>query len=208
MFITSLPMIVVVVVSALIFFGFLERVLERMRLTRIESIIILWSMLVASFLPNIPIYRGLQINIGGALIPLGIVVYLLWRADSHLERVRGLATILVVTVAVYTIDKFLPLEPGFLAFDIDPLYLPAFIAAAFAYITGRSRRSSFIGAVGGVVMLDILAWSENLIFYPGVIPIYLGGAGVLGSAVLAGVLAVFIAEIVGEIRERLVRGPV
>lgn len=207
MFITSFPMLLLIGLTVLVLLGFLERVLERMRLTRREAIIILGAMLAASFLPDVPLYRGLHINVGGAVIPLGIVAYLLMTADTQLERLRGIATILMVTAFVYIIDKFMPLEPGFISYDIDPLYLPAVIAAVFAYLTGRSRRSAFIGAVGGVLLLDFIAWVENLFMFPGVVPITLGGGGVLGSAVVAGVLAVFLAEIVGEVRERLQRGP-
>ncbi len=207
LFITSFPMLLLIALTAVVFLGFLERVLERMRLTRREALVILLAMLAASFIPDIPIYRGLHINIGGALIPLGILIYLLWTTDTQKERMRGLATILVAAAAVYVLDKFLPLEPGFISFDLDPLYMPAVFAAVFAYLTGRSRRSSFIGAVGSVILLDIFAWVENLFMFPGVVPVILGGGGVLGAAVVAGVLAVFLAEIVGEIRERLQRGP-
>ena len=207
LFITSFPMLLLIALTAVVFLGFLERVLERMRLTRREALVILLAMLAASFIPDIPIYRGLHINIGGALIPLGILIYLLWTTDTQKERMRGMATILVAAAAVYVLDKFLPLEPGFISFDLDPLYMPAIFAAIFAYLTGRSRRSSFIGAVGSVILLDIFAWVENLFMFPGVVPVILGGGGVLGAAVVAGVLAVFLAEIVGEIRERLQRGP-
>ena len=207
LFITSFPMLLLIALTAVVFLGFLERVLERMRLTRREALVILLAMLAASFIPDIPIYRGLHINIGGALIPLGILIYLLWTTDTQKERMRGMATILVAAAAVYVLDKFLPLEPGFISFDLDPLYMPAIFAAVFAYLTGRSRRSAFIGAVGSVILLDIFAWVENLFMFPGVVPVILGGGGVLGAAVVAGVLAVFLAEIVGEIRERLQRGP-
>ncbi len=206
MFITSFPLILVSLVSVLVFLGFLERVLERMRLTRTQAIIILWAMLLATFLPDIPLYQGLRINIGGAVIPLGILVYLLWTAEESRERWRALGTIIFTLLAVYFLDKFLPLEPGFISFDLDPLYQPAVFAAIFAYLTGRSRRSAFIGAVGGVMLLDVVAWLENVLFFPGVVPILIGGSGVLGTAVVAGVLAVFLAEIVGEVRERLARG--
>ncbi len=206
MFITSFPFILVSLISVLVFFGFLERVLERMRLTRMQAVGILLAMFLASFIPDVPLYRGLRINVGGALIPLGIIVYLIWTAEEARERWRALGTILFTVVAVYLLDKFLPLEPGFISFDLDPLYQPAVFAAVFAYAVGRSRRSAFIGAVGGVLLLDVVAWLENVIFFPGVVPIALGGAGVLDTVVVAGVLAVFLAEIVGEIRERIARG--
>lgn len=203
----SFPMLAVAAVSLLAYFGLLERVLERMRLSRGAAVAVLWAMLLASFVPSIVIYHGLQVNIAGTLIPFSVVVYLLWTADAGQEKIRGLVTILVVAAAVYFVDKLLPLEPGRLGLDIDPLYLPALIAAVFAYVTGRSRRSSFIGAIGGVMLLDVVTWVENTLLIPETVPITIGGAGMLGTAVLAGIAAVFLAEIVGEIRERIERGP-
>ncbi len=203
----SFPMLAVAAVSLLAYFGLLERVLERMRLSRGAAVAVLWAMLLASFVPSIVIYHGLQVNIAGTLIPFSVVVYLLWTADAGQEKIRGLVTILVVAAAVYFVDKLLPLEPGRLGLDIDPLYLPALIAAVFAYVTGRSRRSSFIGAIGGVMLLDVVTWVENTLLIPETVPIIIGGAGMLGTAVLAGIAAVFLAEIVGEIRERIERGP-
>ena len=90
-------------------------------------------------------------------------------------------------------------------FDIDPLILPALIAAAVAYTLGRSRRASFIGAFLGVLLVELLAWSENLRHGLGADTFILGGGGAWGAALFAGVLAVLLAEMVGEIRERLHR---
>ncbi len=206
MSITSFPFIALVAVAFLIFAGLLERVLERLRLNRSEAFAILFAILAGSFLPDIPLYRGLSINIGGALIPLGIIIYLLWTADTPKEKSRGILTMLLAAAAVYATDKFLPLEPGLISFDIDPLYLPAVIAAVFAYLAGRSRRSAFIGALGGVLLLDLFTWIESSLYFPGNAAVVLGGGGILGGAVLAGLLAVFLAEVVGEVRERLERG--
>ena len=70
MHITDLGLLSLLIVTILIYLGFLHRVLDRMRLTKLQALAILLSMLVAGFLPNIHIYAGLSVNIGGALIPL------------------------------------------------------------------------------------------------------------------------------------------
>ena len=56
---TSFPMIAVVAVSFLAYFGLLERVLERMRLSRGVAIAILWTMLLSSFVPSIYLFISL-----------------------------------------------------------------------------------------------------------------------------------------------------
>lgn len=206
MFVTNVGMLSLVIVTALIFLGFLHRVLDRMRLTKIQAVVILLAMLAAGFLPNIPIWGGLSINIGGAIIPVAVAVYLIVTADEKAEKRRALITSGVVAVVVYLTEKIMPLH-GELRFDVDPLFLPAIIAAVTAYLLGRSRRSAFIGGIFGVILTDLLAWSENLLLYQLHVPIVLGSTGVFGAAVIAGMGAVLLAELVGEILERVQGGP-
>ncbi|RJX29132.1 MAG: DUF1614 domain-containing protein [Dethiobacter sp.] len=201
----SLAITVLILLLVLIYLGFLERVLERMRLTRTQALLILLAMVLGGGLPVLPLARGLKINLGGMVILLIVVIYLVATADEKAERVRTLITITVTVVAVWIVDRLFPLEPGLFFLDIDPLYLPALVAAVVAYILGRSRRAAFIGAFLGVLFVDLIAWGENLVRGFGNVTVVLGGGGVFGAAVLSGVLAVLLAEIVGEIRERLHR---
>ncbi|MCL4463562.1 MAG: DUF1614 domain-containing protein [Firmicutes bacterium] len=207
MYTSNVGILILIVVTALVYFGFLHRVLDRMRLNKVEALVILLSMLAAGFLPNIPLLLGLSINIGGAIIPMVVAIYLIVTADEAAEKRRALITTGAVAVLVYLTDKILPVEPGALGFDLDPLFVPAVVAAATAYILGRSRRAAFVGGVFGVILTDIIAWVENLIIYQLHVPIVLGSTGIFGAAVIGGMGAVLLAELVGEILERLQGGP-
>lgn len=207
MYTSNFGVLTLIVVTALVYLGFLHRVLDRMRLTKVEALVILLAMLVAGFLPNIPLILGLSINIGGAIIPMAVSVYLIVTADEAAEKRRALITSGAVAVLVYLTDKILPIEPGALGFDIDPLFVPAVLAAVTAYILGRSRRAAFVGGVFGVILTDLMAWAENLILYRLHVPIVLGSTGIFGAAVIGGMGAVLLAELVGEILERLQGGP-
>lgn len=205
--VNNISILSLLIVTALLYLGFLHRVLDRMRLTKIEALVILLAMLVAGFLPDISIYRGLSINVGGALIPVAVALYLIFTADEAAEKRRALLTSGVVAILVFASDKLLPLEPGAAGFDIDPLFIPAILAAITAYLLGRSRRSAFIGGVFGVILTDLFAWGENLLFLQPDVPVVMGSTGVFGAAVIAGMGAVLLAELVGEILERLQGGP-
>ncbi|MBS3947952.1 MAG: DUF1614 domain-containing protein [Dethiobacter sp.] len=206
MFVTNLGMLILIVVTGLIFLGFLHRVLDRMRLTKGQALTILLAMLGAGFLPNIPLLGGLSVNIGGALVPIAVAVYLIVTADEAKEKRRALITSGVVAVVAYLSEKILPLH-GELPIDVDPLFLPAIVAAITAYVLGRSRRAAFVGGVFGVILTDVLAWSENWLLYQLHVPIVLGSTGVFGAAVIGGMGAVLLAELLGETLERIKGGP-
>ncbi len=206
LFVTNIGMLALIAVTALIYLGFLHRVLDRMRLTKVQALVILIAMLAAGFLPNIPLFGGLSVNIGGALIPAGVAVYLIITADEAAEKRRAFLTAGVVALLAYFSEKILPLHGDF-GFDLDPLFVPAVVAAVTAYLLGRSRRAAFIGGIFGVLLTDILAFSENIFLYQMHVPIVLGSTGVFGAAVIGGMGAVLLAELLGETLERLRGGP-
>lgn len=195
-----------ILLLALLYLGALERVLERMRLSGRQAFLILAAIIIGGVLPDITLARGLKINVGGMLVPLLVVIYLLVTADGKEEKYRALFAAVVTGLVCRAADHLLPANPGIGFFDIDPLFLPALIAAPVAYILGRSRRSAFCGAFLGVLLIEFLAWGENLRRGLDAGTFVLGGGGFRGAALFAGVLAVLLAETVGEIRERLHRG--
>lgn len=194
------------IVPMLIYLFLVHRVLNRMRIGPVESFFLVMAMLVGGFLPAISVWRGLSVNVGGMLIPLAISIYLIATADDPRERVRPLLVALLAGAVVWGLDRVLPsTPPGTFGYEFDPLYIPAVFAGIISYILGRSRRSSFIGGVGAILALDLFAWGETLIRSTYVVSITLGGAGVFDAALIAGVFAVLLAEIVGELRERAER---
>lgn len=203
----SPAVILLLLLLALVFLGLLHRVLDRMRLTKGQALAILGLMLVGGFLPDVALGRGFAFNIGGALIPLGVSLYLLATADTGLEKARGLLAAVATALVVWGLETVLPAQPGAGRLDIDPLYLPPLVAGLTAYLLGRSRRAAFIGGVLGIVLLDAAFWARSALLGVPTGPVVLGGGGVFGATVVAGVFAVLLAELIGEVRERLAGGP-
>lgn len=211
---TQLPigLIALIVVSFLIYFGLAHRVLDRMRLSDKAALGVIVALIVGSFI-TIPLplgeIRG-SINVGGALVPIALAVYLLYKAGTRKEWVRALFATAVTGIVVYYIGSWvmtgLP-EPAGRFGVIDSLYLYPIAAGLTGYIVGRSRRSAFIAATLGVVLVDVFHYISLL--QAGAVGgvVALGGAGAFDVTVLAGIVAVLIAEIVGEFRERLQGGP-
>ena len=195
-------MIILIVTGLLIAFGLGQRALDRLRLTDGQAYVFIAMIIVLGLVPEIPLGR-VRINIGGALVPLGMCVYLFVKADTAWERWRSLIAAAATGAVVWAMMRFLPDEPDEIPFEINWLY--GIAAAAVAYLLGRSRRGAFIGGVMGVMLAQtasvVPVWLKGAEQ-----PLVLGGAGVFDAVIVAGLLGVMLAEIAGEITERIVRG--
>ena len=200
-------MILLLIVAALIYFGAAQRVLDRMRLTDSQALLFIGLMIGGSFI-DIPLYRGVaevSINVGGAIVPLGLAIYLLIRADTARERVRGIAASLVTAAVIYGISQFFTFDPPGRGI-IDPIWLFSIVAGVVGYLTGRSRRSSFIAGTLGIILTDFIHLVTAIVTRVST-TVAIGGAGIFDTIVIAGFIAVGLAEFVGETRERLQGGP-
>ena len=96
-----------------------------------EALLLITLMLAGGFLPSIPLGGGSALNIGGAFIPAGICIYLLKadtleensRSDNRCSNRRG----------YLGLDRLLPITPGAIGYELDPLYLPAVLAVDCLY---------------------------------------------------------------------------
>jgi uncharacterized membrane protein len=201
-----LGMIALLVIGTLVYFGLAQRILDRMRLTDKQALLFIGAMIVGSFI-DIPIMREpveLTINVGGALIPAALAIWLIFKADETAERVRAIVATVLVAVSVWLGSRYLPYEPEDMF--LDPKLIYGITAGIIAYLAGRSRRSAFIGGVLGIVLSDIVHMITLLnTGIPG--RTAMGGAGAFDVTIIAGIVAVMVAELVGETREKLQGGP-
>ncbi len=194
--------IILLVVAIFIYFGIAQRVLDRMRLTDRAALSVVGLLVVGSWV-NLTIFRTpteLIINVGGALVPLGVAVYLLITADETREKIRGTTAAVLTGGAVYLAIKVL--NPEEQTMFVEPMYVFAIIAGIIGYLAGRSRRSAFIAGTVGILLADVFHFIEvRMAGLAG--RTWLGGAGAFDAVVIAGLIAVILAEVVGETRERL-----
>lgn len=199
----SVGLTLLVIVTILVLLGVCRGVLDKMGLNDRQALIITGALFVGGLIPDIPLGGEVYVNIGGALIPLAVCVYLIVRAGTAKERVRALIGALVTGLAVYWLGRFMPDEPEAIAFD--PNYIYGLAGGLTAYLLGRSRRSAFVAGVLGVMGADIYQAVE--LRARGVNQaLHLGGAGAVDVIVIAGLTGVILAEVVGEIIERVTRG--
>ncbi|MBQ1257798.1 MAG: DUF1614 domain-containing protein [Clostridia bacterium] len=198
----TIGQIVILIVGGLVALGVCQRVLDRMRLTDRQAILIAVFLFIGGFLPGISL-GNVKINLGGAVIPFLLSVYLLIKADTGYERVRAIAASFSVAAAVLALGRFFPDEPETMLFDINYLY--GLAAGVIACLFARSRRAAFIAGAMGVLIADIAEGA--IVNFSGVSQtVNLGGAGAVDVIVIAAVTAVLVRELAGEFLERCMRG--
>lgn len=131
----------------------------------------------------------LAINLGGALIPLALSIYLLVRNRLYIEGAIGVLIVTIVTHLMAT-----PV-PG-VGIAISPLVAPIVAAVVAIVISSISRISAaplayIAGSVGTLLGADILNLGKIQALGAPVASI--GGAGVADGVFLAGIVAVLLA---------------
>ena len=177
--------------------------LDKLRLNDRQALLWIALILAGGLIPEIPITNRFRFNIGGALIPLALSVYLWIKADSARERARSIAAAIGTGAIVYALGRFMPDEPENI--QIDPALVNGLVAGVIGYLFGHSRRGAYIAGTVGVLLSTvanaIYVWSLGVDQ-----PLVLGGAGAFDVVVISGLLAVLLSELLGEITERLERG--
>ena len=199
----TIGMSILIVVAILILLGVGQRVLDRMRLNDKLALLFIALIIGLGFVPDIRVTDVFAFNLGGAVIPLALCIYLFVKADTAWERWRSILASIITGAAIFAIGMFAPDEPE--TITVDPIILYGLAAGLIAYIFGRSRRCAFIAGVIGMMLSDtanaIYVWSKG-------VPqdFVLGGAGAADGIVIAGIVAVLLAELLGEVIERMKRG--
>ena len=199
----SIGMILLIVTAILILLGVGQRLLDRLRLNDKLALLFIALIIGLGFVPDIRVSDVFSFNIGGAVVPLALCIYLWIRADTGWEKIRSIIASLVTGAAIFAIGFLMPDEPE--SIPVDPLIVYGIAAGLIAYIFGRSRRCAFIAGVVGMMISNtinaVYVWSKGIDQ-----EFVLGGAGAFDGIVIAGLLAVLLAEILGEIIERIKRG--
>ena len=199
----TIGFVLLILSGLLVLFGAGQRVLDRLRLTDRQALLFIALIIAGGFLPDIAVTEDFAFNLGGALIPLLLCAWLWLRAGSARERVRSLVATVVSAIAAYLLGRYLPSEPSAMLIDNHILY--GLAAGATAWLFGRSRRGAFIAGTLGVTLAQFAAW--RLVREAGVDQrLVLGGAGAYDVIVISGLLAVLLAELIGELLERMSRG--
>jgi uncharacterized membrane protein len=128
--------------------------------------------------------QGLAINVGGAVLPLVLVVYL----ALHVPVKETAFVTLFMIVVLYFVARVVP-GKGI----VVPVFIPPVLAAfvAFLFVPQAPAQAAFIAGVLGVLIGADLLHLPQVTKQGGVMSI--GGAGVFDGIFLVGVAAAFLA---------------
>jgi len=188
----------------LIFFAFLFAILiilieidilryayDRMGVGRRHMFALLFFSFVGSYV-NIPIYdlagTVIAVNLGGAVIPFLLSIYLWLRNRLY---VRGLIGVAIVTFCVHMIAY--PVRGMGIAV---PTLIPSLIAAPVAFILSRRYAPPLAyisGSLGTLIGADLLNIGQIQALGAPIASI--GGAGKFDGIFLTGILSVFLASL-------------
>lgn len=199
----TIGMILLILTAILILLGAGQRVLDRLHLNDKLALLFIALIIGLGFVPDIRITKNFAFNLGGAVIPLALCIYLFIKADTAWERWRSGIAALLTGAAIFLIGRFSPDEPESIL--LDPIILYGLAAGAIAYIFGRSRRCAFIAGAIGMMLSNIAnalwVWRRGIDQ-----ELILGGAGAADGIIIAALTGVLLSELLGEIIERMKRG--
>ncbi|GAB6098663.1 DUF1614 domain-containing protein [Halanaerocella petrolearia] len=193
--------ILLIALEILVYLGFAEEMIRELGISKGTLVLFLAAMMLGSFI-DIPISDAplIEINVGGAIIPIILAVFIIVRIEDSSKLFKAILSIVVTGIAIFSLTKLYQFEEGHTLIDTN--YLFPIVAGVVAYLTGRSRRIAFVAGTLGFVVYDLIhLFQVTLGGIPGDVSI--GGAGIFDSIVISGLLAVLLAEIVGESREVL-----
>lgn len=133
------------------------------------------------FQPPAVTTQTVAVNVGGAIIPAALALYLLPRAAP-------LATLVTTAVVALTAWKLSRIVPG-VGIAMSP-WIPPIISAGLAFLLARDNPAPvayIAGTMGTLIGADLLNWRKFKQLGPQLISI--GGAGVFDGIFLSGLIA-------------------
>lgn len=194
----SISLIILTGLILLVMFGAGQRILDQMRLTDKQALIIMILIAIGLVIPPIYIGNSFCFSIGGFLIPFGICAYCLVSCGWSRDLLRSIIGTILVAGLCILLEWVLPADPEEMI--VDPMFIYGILAGIVAYILGRSRRNAFICATFGISLAMIIQYIINL--SRGVTTVLgLGVGGAFGTLVVSIIIAVALAEFFGRMFE-------
>jgi hypothetical protein len=190
--------ILLLVIAVLSFFGLLTRPLHRLGLSDQGGFLLALAMLAGSPF-EVDLTPSLSINLGTGLLPVATGFVLMALSSRRWwEPLGALGAAATGAGALGLLSRWLPAgQPTELnLFFLDAQYFYALVAGSIGYLVAHTRAASFAGAVLGVLAGEAFHYLQLLQSGAlGDLVIRLSGGGFHGTALVAGVLAATLSDL-------------
>ena len=194
----SVSLFIITAIILIIMFGAGQRVLDQMRLTDKQALLIMVLITIGIIIP--PIYIGplFCFSIGGFVIPFGICLYMLFSYGWSRDLLRSIIGTILVAGLCIALEWVLPADPEEMI--IDPIFLYGVISGIVAYALGRSRRNAFVSATLGISLSMVIQFFINRSMGVNTV-LGLGVGGAFGTLIISILISVALAEFFGRMFE-------
>ncbi len=176
--------------------GFLTGPLRRLGLTPRWGLALLGAMLAGS-LVELHLTPRLTLNFGTGLLPLCLALYQVRAMRRWWEPGLAVGGALTGAASLAALSLYFP--PGqpteLNLFYLDAQYLYATVAGTLGCLIGHTRPAAFAAAVLGSLLADLYHYFRYVAASQPDVVFRLAGGGFHGTALVAGVLALTLAEL-------------
>ena len=191
----SVSLSIISVIILLIMFGAGQRILDGLRMSDKEALVVLILICVGLVIPPIWIGEYFCFSIGGFLLPFAISIYLLISCGWSRDLLRAVVGTVLVAGLIYLLEWVLPADPENVI--VDNMFVYGIVAGVVSYILGRSRRNAFVSCLFGITLAQMIQWLINFgLDTPTILGLGVGGA--FGTYVVAILVSVAVAEFLGR----------
>ena len=192
----TIGLILLALSAIFLFFGGSEKFFSKLGIPSKAAFLIVLALVLGTIIPQLNFGNALSLNLGGFLIPLAVMTALLFRCDDAGERMKALLSIAAVAAVCVAVRMLVPSLSAGLAVTIS--VVTGFVGAAVSCIVTGSRVPALVGALGGVVLGDVVTSLVYRFFIDGS-QVSLGTAGAFDAVVIGVVFTVIISETLSAI---------
>jgi len=193
------------IVAVLIFFGIAARFFQKIGLPSWIAFILVLALVIGAVVPSIRIGNYFSMTVSGFLLPILITIILFAliggrKSIATKRNFEGLrAVFAVIAVAGVAVATRLLMMPTSFSSVITSSVIIGLVGGVAAYIVGMSRLATLTGAVGGIMLGDVIV---NLVqrYAMGRDYLAFGASGVFDSIILASVVGILVLSAISALR--------
>lgn len=184
-------------VAVMMFFGLLSGITKTMKLEPWVALVFVIAFIVGGIIPLISFGNVVYVGIGGFIVPSVLAVLLTIFVGFNVQLLRTVTAMVVNAAITVAVIVWMPVDTMWLS--VLATFAIGLLTGAVAYAICGSRLSSAAGAIGGVVIGNVIGQMVN--YFTGMSgSMVFGGSLIFDAVVISLVFSVMLASVTAEMR--------